>query len=121
LVAWIWIGVGILIFGSMISLWPEFSFGRVGAWEMVRAGATASATIALSIYVAMAPAMAHATTKPRSSVAATMPSPSSALGDVLRAGTTAPVALSLLAGGLIGVLHGRRRRFASQTRASVEP
>jgi cytochrome c-type biogenesis protein CcmF len=38
LVSWIWIGLLVLVFGAGISLWPEVSFGRLGAWTIVRTG-----------------------------------------------------------------------------------
>jgi cytochrome c-type biogenesis protein CcmF len=36
LVSWIWVGVLILILGTTVSIWPEFSWGALGAWSMTR-------------------------------------------------------------------------------------
>jgi cytochrome c-type biogenesis protein CcmF len=36
LVSWIWVGVLILILGTAVSIWPEFSWGTLGAWSMAR-------------------------------------------------------------------------------------
>jgi cytochrome c-type biogenesis protein CcmF len=36
LVSWIWVGVLVLILGTAISIWPEFSWGTLGAWSFAR-------------------------------------------------------------------------------------
>ena len=36
LVSWIWFGVLVLILGTAVSIWPEFSWGTLGAWSLVR-------------------------------------------------------------------------------------
>ncbi len=36
LVSWIWFGVLVLILGAAVSIWPEFSWGTLGAWSLVR-------------------------------------------------------------------------------------
>jgi cytochrome c-type biogenesis protein CcmF len=60
LVTWIWLGTVILILGASISLWPELSFGEVGAWAYVRAAAAGTTGAALALLVAMTPATAYA-------------------------------------------------------------
>jgi len=39
LVSWIWVGVLVLILGTAVSIWPEFSWGVLGAWSLARASA----------------------------------------------------------------------------------
>ena len=51
-VSWIWIGVVILILGASVSLWPEISLGRLGAWGTVRATAGVSASLILALTLA---------------------------------------------------------------------
>jgi cytochrome c-type biogenesis protein CcmF len=111
LVMWIWIGVVVLISGTLISLWPELSLGRIAVWQAVRATATASAMVALSIWVAMGPSMAYAAPKAARSPASAVPTPKA--GDIrslFASKHTAPVAGALGAGVLIGAVHGRRRK-----------
>jgi hypothetical protein len=45
-------GLGVLIFGCFVSLWPEVSAKRVTAWTYVRSGLTATAGILMTIYFA---------------------------------------------------------------------
>lgn len=51
-VGWIWIGLGVLIFGCFVSLWPEVSAKRVTAWTYVRTGLTATAGILMTVFFA---------------------------------------------------------------------
>ena len=64
LVSWIWIGLLVLIAGTVTSLFPELSFGEVGVWGYMRAGAGAAAGIAFAVWIAMAPSMAYAEERP---------------------------------------------------------
>ncbi len=64
LVGWIWLGVLILMAGCTISLWPEVRARELGVWAYVRAAGGATAGIALSVYIAMAPASAYAHERP---------------------------------------------------------
>ncbi len=52
LVSWIWIGVVVLILGASVSLWPEVSLGRLGAWGVVRASAGVSASVVMAVMLA---------------------------------------------------------------------
>jgi cytochrome c-type biogenesis protein CcmF len=52
-VAWIWIGLLILISGCSISLFPEMSAKRVTAWTYVRSGLTATAGIMMTVLFAV--------------------------------------------------------------------
>jgi len=61
LVLWIWIGVGVMLVGTGISLWPEVSFKRLGVWGSVRLAAGAATAIMLTLLLATAPARAFTT------------------------------------------------------------
>jgi cytochrome c-type biogenesis protein CcmF len=58
LVAWIWIGVLILIGGAAISLWPDVSLREVGAWGYVRATAGLTSSVMFAILLASSTASA---------------------------------------------------------------
>jgi cytochrome c-type biogenesis protein CcmF len=58
LVAWIWIGVLVLIGGAAISLWPDVSLKEVGAWNYVRASAGLTSSIMFAILLASSSASA---------------------------------------------------------------
>lgn len=60
LVSWIWLGAIILIFGSVICMWPELRPQESRAWAAARGVAGASASITLGIVLAMMPAPALA-------------------------------------------------------------
>jgi cytochrome c-type biogenesis protein CcmF len=64
LVSWIWVGLLILMTGTITSLFPELSFGEVGAWSYVRAAAGVAAGTAFAIWMAMAPSMTYAHERP---------------------------------------------------------
>lgn len=64
LVSYIWLGLLILIAGTVTSLFPEVSMGEVGAWSYVRASAAAATGIAFSVWIAMAPSMAYTHERP---------------------------------------------------------
>ena len=53
-VSWIWVGLMILMGGCFVSLWPEPTGGRVGAWTYVRSGLTATAGILMTVFFAQA-------------------------------------------------------------------
>lgn len=60
-VAWIWIGLLILISGCTISLFPEMSAKRVTAWSYVRSGLTATAGIMMTVLFGVSLARPYAT------------------------------------------------------------
>lgn len=51
-VSWIWIGLGVLMTGCALSLWPEVGTQRVGAWGYVRATASVAAGIGFAFFLA---------------------------------------------------------------------
>jgi cytochrome c-type biogenesis protein CcmF len=113
LVAWIWIGVLVLISGTMVSLWPEVSLREVGAWSYVRGAAGATSGVMLSIFLASSPARAMtgppSTAAPEYRVAALSDAPAKPIPPApagLDLGVAAAIALGL--GG--GALSSRRRR-----------
>lgn len=64
LVSWIWFGAIILIFGSVVCMWPELEREESRAWGFARSGmATAASTLLsliLGLILALAPARAYA-------------------------------------------------------------
>jgi cytochrome c-type biogenesis protein CcmF len=58
LVAFIWIGVLVLILGAAVSLWPDVSLREVGAWGYVRATAGLTSSVMFAILLASTPAAA---------------------------------------------------------------
>ncbi len=62
LVSWIWFGAIILIFGSIISMWPELQPAESRVWAYARGTAGAVASITLGILLASMPAPAWAQT-----------------------------------------------------------
>lgn len=51
-VSWIWVGVLVLVLGASVSLWPEVSLGRLGAWGIVRASAGVTTSVVLALMLA---------------------------------------------------------------------
>jgi len=68
LVSWIWIGCMVLIFGSIVCMWPEFVPEESRVWAFARGAAGATGSITLGILLAMMPATAHAQTGGASSL-----------------------------------------------------
>ena len=64
LVSWIWMGLLILICGTVTSLFPELSFAEAGAWSYVRATAGVATGVAFAVYMAMAPSMTYSHDRP---------------------------------------------------------
>jgi len=62
LVSWIWFGAIVLIFGSIVCMWPELVPEESRAWAFARAGAGVTASVMLGFLLAMTPAYAHAQT-----------------------------------------------------------
>jgi len=51
-VAWIWIGLVVLIFGCTVSLWPDVTTERVQSWSYVRVLVGATTGLLMSFFVA---------------------------------------------------------------------
>jgi cytochrome c-type biogenesis protein CcmF len=60
LVSWIWVGLIVLIMGSVVAMWPELSLQQVGVWGYARALGGVTSSLLLGIAVAMTPARAFA-------------------------------------------------------------
>lgn len=61
LVSWIWAGLIVLIFGSVIAMWPDVSLSEVGVWGYARAaGSVAGARCVFGLILALTPARAYA-------------------------------------------------------------
>ena len=97
----------LLILGACISLWPEYSFGELGAWSYVRAGAGVAAGTALSVWLAMTPSYAYASMKPKAQAPpATLGKPA----EVPLERALPPLGATLLGLGVGAVFAARRRR-----------
>lgn len=59
LVAFIWIGVLVLIVGAAVSLWPDVSLREVGAWGYVRATAGLTSSVIFALLLASSSASAR--------------------------------------------------------------
>jgi cytochrome c-type biogenesis protein CcmF len=60
LVSFIWSGLLVLIFGSVVAMWPELALGQVTVWTIVRSAGGATASILFGIVLASLPAKAYA-------------------------------------------------------------
>ncbi len=105
LVMWIWSGGIVLILGACISLWPEVSFGELGAWAYVRAGAGVAAGAAFSLWLAMSPCYAYANPRPKAA-----PPPTAGRAEVPLSRRLPPLGAALFGLGLGTVLSARRKR-----------
>jgi cytochrome c-type biogenesis protein CcmF len=68
LVSWIWFGAIILIFGSIVSMWPELAPAESRAWAFARGAAGAAASFTLGVVIASLPAPAWAQAPPAAPV-----------------------------------------------------
>jgi cytochrome c-type biogenesis protein CcmF len=121
LVAFIWIGVMVLLIGASISLWPEVSLREVGAWSYVRASAGVTSGLMFAIILASSPAGAietereallrhslsrqaasEANGRALASAASAMPDGTSLDAARVRQGIVEQSGLSLLGGLLLG-------------------
>jgi cytochrome c-type biogenesis protein CcmF len=59
LVSFIWIGVGILMLGAIISMWPDVAFEETGAFGYVRAAASVAASVIFALMLAGGPTLAY--------------------------------------------------------------
>jgi cytochrome c-type biogenesis protein CcmF len=110
LVSWIWLGVGILMCGAFVSLWPELSFRELGAWGYARTAAGVATGTMAALLIAMGPGVAYAI--PRGDIAtAARPPPAHAAGSLRLApgGYYLAVPLLGLAAGAM-ILRRRQRR-----------
>ncbi len=64
LVDWIWGGVGVMIFGAIICLWPQFQKNESRAWAFARSAAAVGASVLITITLASAPSSAFAQATP---------------------------------------------------------
>ncbi len=116
LVAWIWLGLLILMSGCIVSLFPELSFAEAGAWSYLRAGAGVAAGTGFAVWMAMAPSTAYNThERPRKPDAG---APTAALGSLKQLptsglGTAGFVGLAL---GAVVSLGRRRKEDANSPR-----
>jgi cytochrome c-type biogenesis protein CcmF len=62
LVSWIWLGVGILILGAVVAMWPEATLEESGAWGYLRAAGAVTTSVVLGLMLALTPAKAFGQT-----------------------------------------------------------
>jgi cytochrome c-type biogenesis protein CcmF len=113
LVRWIWIGVLVLMSGTIVSLWPEVSLREVGAWSYVRGAAGATSGVMLSIFLASTPARAMTSAErapPEYQVAAVSAANTPTPDNPAPAGVGLGAAAALALGVFGGALQSRRRR-----------
>jgi cytochrome c-type biogenesis protein CcmF len=59
LISFIWFGAGILIFGALISMWPDVSLEEAGAFGYIRAAASVAAAVMFGFLLAGSSALAY--------------------------------------------------------------
>lgn len=59
LVSFIWFGVGVLIFGAIVSMWPDVTLEEQGAFGYVRAAAAVATSVMFALVLAFGPALAY--------------------------------------------------------------
>jgi cytochrome c-type biogenesis protein CcmF len=60
LVAWVWFGCVILIFGSFVCMWPELVPNESRVWRIARGSAAIATSIVVGVLIAMLPSPAFA-------------------------------------------------------------
>jgi cytochrome c-type biogenesis protein CcmF len=60
LVSLIWIGVGVLMLGAIVAMWPEVVLEEAGAWSYVRSAASVTTALLFALLLAAAPSFAYA-------------------------------------------------------------
>lgn len=60
LISFIWIGVGILIFGAIIAMWPDIAFEEAGPFSYIRAGGAVGTAVIFGLLLASGGSMAYA-------------------------------------------------------------
>ncbi|MGE0327041.1 MAG: heme lyase CcmF/NrfE family subunit [Polyangiaceae bacterium] len=122
MVSWIWIGVGILILGAGVSLWPEVSLSEATVLSYARVTAGAATGLMFALLFAAAPATASARTltaraPPSATTTAEMPTLTRLPWEMLAASAGG---LVLGVGTVVGV-YRRRRNARSQGGGSKQP
>jgi cytochrome c-type biogenesis protein CcmF len=60
LISFIWFGVGILIFGAIIAMWPDIAFEEAGAFSYVRAAGAVGTAVIFGLLLASGGSLAYA-------------------------------------------------------------
>ena len=60
LVSWIWFGAAVLVFGTVVCLWPRLATEQYRAWTYATRTAVAGTALCLALSLAIFPASAHA-------------------------------------------------------------
>lgn len=72
LISFIWLGAGILVFGALISLWPDVQAQEVGVFSYVRAAAGVATAVMFGVLLAASSGAAYAAEPPPSRAPADM-------------------------------------------------
>jgi cytochrome c-type biogenesis protein CcmF len=108
LVSWIWAGLGVLMIGAVVSLWPELSFRELGAWGYARAAVGAATGTMAAILIAMGPSAAYATPRSIPDTPRAQSPPEASIRPIVPQGYY--FAAIPLFGLVAGVAFARRRR-----------
>jgi len=108
LVSWIWMGLLILITGTVTSLFPELSLGEVGAWSYVRGAAGVATGTAFAVWIAMAPGMAYTHERPEAAARRPAAASSRSRGQLPTAGLGAAGFVGLALGSVVSFRRRRR-------------
>jgi cytochrome c-type biogenesis protein CcmF len=73
LVNLIWMGVGILILGALVAMWPEVALEEAGAFGYIRAAASVATSVIFALLLAGGPALAYGGNGTRAPPSATSP------------------------------------------------
>ncbi len=103
LVSFIWFGVGILILGASISLWPELSLREAGVTAYARASFGVATSVIFAVWLAFTPSTAYARARPEAP-------PSAARAAAPALPSSPGWAFALGAGGLLGLASALRLR-----------
>ena len=113
LVSWIWIGLLVLMAGTITSLFPELSLGEVGAWSYVRSTAGVAAGTAFAIWIAMAPGMAYTQQRPEATARRPAITANHSFKQLPTVGLGAAGFVGLALGSVVS--FGRRRRVDAKS------
>jgi cytochrome c-type biogenesis protein CcmF len=70
LISWIWAGALVLVFGTLIAMWPELALEEAGAWSYVRLAGGVATAVLFAFMLASGAGMAYADAPSRAPPAA---------------------------------------------------
>jgi cytochrome c-type biogenesis protein CcmF len=60
LVSWIWVGCLVMMFGSVVCMWPQFVADESRVWSYARSFAGVATSVSLGVFIALLPSQAYA-------------------------------------------------------------